>query len=87
MNIMAGLPENFKGKKVVDKTGAAAPKEGATGGSYIKFLATCRKAGKSMGECSKMWKAQQEGGAKVYAKENRRRAARVVRRGGKSEEA
>ena len=58
------------------KGGAAKPAQ-----SYIKFVAACRKSGKSMAECAKLWKAQK---GKAAPKTNRRRAARVVRRKGKT---
>lgn len=52
------------------------------GETYITFVARCRKAGKSMSECAKIWKAGKAGGgAKVYAKKTRRkRVARKLRR-------
>lgn len=59
--------------KVYAKKGGAAK----TGTSYIKFVAACRKEGKSMAECAKLWKAQKKTTA---PKTTRRRAARVVRR-------
>ncbi len=58
-------------------------KKGATAGgkkSYIKFIAECRKSGKDLKTCAAEWKKMKKGGAQVYAKKSRRRAARVVRR-------
>lgn len=60
------LPVGYGAKIVVKK-----------GEKYIGFVSRCRKAGKSMAECAKIWKAG-TGGAKVYAKKTRRR--RVARK-------
>lgn len=70
-------------EEIKEKEGAAAP--GATvyakkGEKYIAFVGRCRKAGKSMQECSKLWKAGQKGEQTSPKGGRRKRAARILRR-------
>lgn len=74
-----------KEKQIPEGNGAAAPGKGATvyakkDEKYISFVGRCRKAGKSMAECAKIWKAGQEGEKTSPKGSRRRRAARILRK-------